>query len=519
MTIRGRLVLTLTALACLLALPAVFGFERLVVLRDIAYELRGRHASAWVALGRLQVGLRELDRRQRAHLAAPDAASRRAMWEALGGAAVPLASLRDAGYDSETAETVAALRRLEAATAELDRHAATGRLSEATDYFFEDVLPSVEAVHTSLEGVAAAIDRRSLGAASRAREITDSASAWLLGGLIAALALALLLGTRLTGALVRPIHRLQEAMATVAGGDLEAPGELPYERTDEIGELARSFRAMTQQLSELTRQRAEFVSILTHDLKTPINVIAGYAGMIQDDLHEALEPDHLAALGAISEQAEALVRQVQHLLDLGRLEAGVFQLIQEDVYLVDLTTGLRRAFEGPAKKWMIGFDVELDPSVPEKIVGDMDRLRSEVLGNLLGNAFKFTEPGGRVEVRMTGEGDGVRIEVSDTGAGIPPHELPRIFDRYYQGREGARSAGAGLGLAIAREVVEAHGGRIEASSRPREGTTFRIWLPRRPPTPEPDREAGADAIAPRSRAFRAAEPAGITAGGNGKPAR
>lgn len=491
MTIRIRLVLTLAAVAWLVALPAIYGLARLATLRDIVYDLQGRHASAWVALGRLDMSLAELDRRQRSHLATPDSASREAMWRSLGRASVQLAYLRDAGYAEETASATEALRRMVRATAELDRQLEADRVGEATDYFFAEVGPVTEAAQVSLDAIASAIDRRSLGAAARASHISASASRWVLVGLLAALFLAIVLGFYGTRALVRPIRELQDAMATVAGGDLDTPADLAYRRGDELGELNRSFRTMTQQLGELTRQRAEFVSIVTHELKTPINVIAGYAGMLRESLEQELSEDDRVALDAISEQVEALVDRVQQLLDLSRLEAGAFRLVREEVYLVDLCTGLERAFEGPARKWMIDFRVELDDSAPEKIVGDMDRLRNEVLGNLLGNAFKFTEPGGRVEVRIRGEGEGVVIQVADSGVGIPPYELPHIFERYYRGKEGARSAGAGLGLAIAREVVEAHGGTIEAESRPRTGTTFLIRLPPTPAgsEPEPD-EAG-----------------------------
>lgn len=491
MSIRSRLVLTLTAVACLLAVPAVYGLARLVSLRDIAYELQGRHASAWVALGQLEMSLRALDRRQRSHLASPDPAARQAMWRALGRASVELDRLRKTDYTEEAVPTAAALRQLERTTGELDRQVEAGRLAEATDYFFAEVSASAGAVQATLDGIATAIDRRSLGAASRASRISASASTWLLVSLVAGLLLAWMLGLGLTRAFVQPIRELEDAMATVASGDLQTPAELAYDRADELGELNRSFRSMTEQLGELTRQRADLVSLVTHDLKTPINVIAGYTGMLKETLYDDLAPEDRVAIDAIAEQVESLVGQVQQLLDLSRLEAGAFRLVQENVYLADLCTGIRRAFEGPARKWMIDFQVELDPSAPEKIVGDMDRLRNEVLGNLLGNAFKFTEPGGRVEVKVRGDGDDVRIQVSDSGVGIPAKELPHIFDRYYQGRAGARSSGAGLGLAIAREVVEAHGGWIEATSRRGSGTIFLIGLPATPPVPE-EPEPGAE---------------------------
>src|SRR5690606_20337418 len=113
----------------------------------------------------------------------------------------------------------------------------------------------------------------------------------------------------------------------------------------------------------------------------------------------------------------------------------------------------------------------------DSIPADADRLRDQVLGNILGNALKFTPEGGRIAVRGWGEDGRFRIEVSDTGAGMPEEQLPHVFDKYYQIGEQARSKGAGLGLAIAHEVVQAHGGTISVTSREGAGTTFRIDLP------------------------------------------
>src|SRR5690606_15105157 len=119
-----------------------------------------------------------------------------------------------------------------------------------------------------------------------------------------------------------------------------------------------------------------------------------------------------------------------------------------------------------------------EPGAPQRLRMDMERIRNEVLGNLLSNAFKFTPEGGRITVLARGADDGVEFEVSDSGVGIPEADLPHIFDKYYQVGRAARRAGAGLGLAIARQIVEAHGGSIAAESQAGAGTTFRVRLPR-----------------------------------------
>src|SRR5690606_40760006 len=115
-----------------------------------------------------------------------------------------------------------------------------------------------------------------------------------------------------------------------------------------------------------------------------------------------------------------------------------------------------------------------EPGAPQRLRMDMERIRNEVLGNLLSNAFKFTPEGGRITVVARGVEDGVEFEVSDSGVGIPEADLPHIFDKYYQVGRAARRAGAGLGLAIARQIVEAHGGSIAAESQAGAGTTFRV---------------------------------------------
>jgi signal transduction histidine kinase len=306
--------------------------------------------------------------------------------------------------------------------------------------------------------------------------------------LVGSLAIALILGFGLTQLVTRPIERLRYAMNRVAEGEFDIGAPIEVGRRDELGDLARSFESMTDQLAELNRLKAEFVSKTSHNLKTPINVIAGYAEMLEDGLYGELDEKQAEAIRGIHEQVEALETQVRQLVDLSRMEAHAFTLRVQQVYLADLLLGVQRSFEALATQKDIYFEISTDPSAPATIFGDEDRLRNEVLGNLLANAFKFTESGGRVSVQATGSPDGLVIEVSDTGLGIESAALDRIFDRYYQTGNGKRAAGSGLGLAIAREVVSRHGGEITVSSEESEGTTFHVILPigGTDPAPEPE---------------------------------
>jgi signal transduction histidine kinase len=254
---------------------------------------------------------------------------------------------------------------------------------------------------------------------------------------------------------------------------------------------------MTHRLAELDRMKAEFMSIATHELKTPINVISGYAELMAERVYGDLSDKQGEALVAIREQTRVLTQLVNQLLDISRLEAGGLRLHVRAVSVVDLFRRVERSFEGLAQRRNIAFSVEIDPSAPATIDADAERLSDQVLGNLISNALKFTPEGGRIAVRVWMDGDALQIEVEDTGTGIPPDKLPYIFDKFYQVGDQARSKGAGLGLAIAHEVVEAHGGTIRAESEVGGGTRFHIALP----------------VAQRSTQL--IEPQPVTAGGHG----
>ena len=301
--------------------------------------------------------------------------------------------------------------------------------------------------------------------------------------LLAALVVALVLGAWTTRAVTRPIRQVQRAMAQVADGEFDVPDGLPYDREDELGGLSRSFRTMTTRLAELDRMKAEFISVASHELKTPLNVIGGYAELLDDGIYGPLEPKQHEALESIQDQTRTLTDLVNQLLDISRIEAGGFRVELMDVESAELFGAVRRMFDPLAKQKRIDFTVDIDDEYPRIMRADPDRLRNEVIGNLLSNAFKFTPEGGAIGVRAyVGTQDRLAIDVHDTGGGIPESELVHIFEKFYQVGE-ARVQGSGLGLAIAREIVEAHGGEISAESSPGRGTTFHILLPRDPAPP------------------------------------
>ncbi len=223
---------------------------------------------------------------------------------------------------------------------------------------------------------------------------------------------------------------------------------------------------MTEQLEELDKLKAEFVSVASHELKTPINVVLGYVQLLAEGLYGPVAPKQQEVLRTVETQMQALARLVKQLLDVSRFEAGGGKLEPRPFGLNEFLNDLEQAFAILAVQRGIRFSVTRDEGLPAHVTWDHDRM-SEVLGNLLSNAFKFTERGGEVELSVEPVKDGVRMGVRDTGAGIPQEQVPHIFDKFFQAsNQPARSMGSGLGLAIAKEIVDAHRGHIQCESTP-----------------------------------------------------
>ena len=476
MKLRTRLLLTLIVIAMLLAGPAIYALNRLSELRRIAGEQRTRHSYALMQQGELTTHIAELDRYERGYIIAASPDQRAGMETALRGARARLDTLSTLGYGNATKATENILTQLEEATRNVVAFIESGRADEATTYF-ENVKPLLTQAQNSVQRVAAAIDERSRQDMISAEEISTSAATTTLAVLLVCLVAAAAFGLYTASSFTRPILRLRRSIGAVAEGNFAVSEDLDIERADEIGDLTRSFSWMTQELRKLDQMKAEFISIATHELKTPINVIGGYAELLDEGLYGTPTPKQREALQTIEEQTRVLTNLVNQLLDISRLEAGGLQLEMQDVVTHDLFARVERSFNVLARKKNIDFKVEVENSVPVTIVADADRLTDQVLGNLLSNALKFTPEGGTIRVRVWGQKDGLHIEVRDTGVGMPADQVPYIFDKFYQVGQHARTAGAGLGLAIARDIVEEHGGTISCDSQQDRGTTFKIALP------------------------------------------
>ena len=305
------------------------------------------------------------------------------------------------------------------------------------------------------------------------------------GALLGAGALALLvslgIGVWAARRLTVPLQRLGSFSGRLAHGHLDA--RVPPAGIDEIDRLGDQFNLMADRLTESLRlleadrdRLREFVADVSHELRTPLAALRTYTelqrdgGMDDETRHEFLDRS--------SEQLSRLEWMSANLLDLSRIDAGIFPL---DVKLGDLREPVRAAVEASAES-AANRQISVTYTAPSTTVAiRFDRERVvQLVNNLVGNAIKFTAPGGTVAVQVLDEAEAAVIEVSDTGPGIQPEELPRIFERFYRGTNvgEARASGSGLGLAIARSIVEMHGGFIEVASVLGEGAVFRVVLPR-----------------------------------------
>jgi signal transduction histidine kinase len=284
-----------------------------------------------------------------------------------------------------------------------------------------------------------------------------------------------------------PLRRLTAASRQLAEGDLSGrvPAVEASEGSTEIADLSRQFNRMADRLEELVaitrrdRDRSrDFLADVSHELRTPIAALRTFNELLQDRAGE--DPATRAEfLEASREQLGRLDWLAQNLLELSKLDSGLVLL---ELRNADLRVTVESAVEQAglaAERRTITLGLDL-PGAPVPIVHDPQRI-AQVVTNLVGNAVKFTPRSGRVHVGLAATPDGARIDVTDTGIGIDPHELPHIFDRFFRGsRSEARSSGSGLGLSIVKSIVDLHHGRISVSSRVGTGSRFEVLLPRDP---------------------------------------
>jgi signal transduction histidine kinase/Na+/proline symporter len=250
--------------------------------------------------------------------------------------------------------------------------------------------------------------------------------------------------------------------------------ELAQER-DRLTKANEKLSKAIDELRNLDRVKGTFLNAVSHDLRIPLTGIMGYAEFLEDGVGGTLSAEQMDFAQQISQQAERMTGLLNELLDFARMEAGKFKVAPRPMSYPDVLNSAVNAFRPAMAKKQLDVAVALAPDLP-LLQADPDRV-IQILSNLLSNALKFTPEGGCIRVRAYPEGRMVVTEVSDTGVGIPPEDLPHMFERFYQSEAGKKAGGTGLGLSITKSLVAAHGGTIEASSSPGEGSTFRFTLP------------------------------------------
>jgi signal transduction histidine kinase len=288
------------------------------------------------------------------------------------------------------------------------------------------------------------------------------------------------------GPLARRIEELRRGTARLAAGDLDT--EVPADGHDELAMLAGDFNRMARELREaaarereMDKARRDLVAAVSHDLRTPIASARALIEAVADGVtgDAEMEARYLASARG---EIEKLGRLVDDLFELSRIDAGMLRLELEEASLRDLISDTLSSFKPRAEDKGVSIIGEVSDGV-DPVLASPPRLQ-RVLDNLLGNALRHTPPGGEIHLRVE-PGDGVaRVEVSDTGEGIAREDLPYVFDRSFRGERsrasGGDDSGAGLGLAIARGLIEAHGGEIGVESHSGHGSRFRFTLLRAP---------------------------------------
>jgi signal transduction histidine kinase len=300
-----------------------------------------------------------------------------------------------------------------------------------------------------------------------------SVNRWLLAGLIAAAGVAVILTAALSRRILRPVEALTEAARRMERGDLSQ--RVAVQTDDEIGQLAHAFNSMADGLARLEQLRRNMVSDVAHELRTPLSNIRGYLEALQDGVTQP-KPE---VIGSLHEEAMLLTRLVNDLQELALAEAGQLKLVLRPTAVEQVVSQVASVMQPTAASKDLTLQTNMQQGLP-LVMADSGRV-AQVLQNLVNNAMSYTPAGGTITVTASPGASAAEVQLSvhDTGIGIAPEHLPYVFDRFYRVDQSRTRAtgGAGLGLTIVRQLVEAHGGHVWAESTLGEGSTFTFTLP------------------------------------------
>jgi len=468
-------------MAAILVAPLFIAYNSLNSMRDALRGVQKQDLDATLLLARIRTAGEELRQAELQLVYATDTGAVGSPDTRMAAAVTSIRALSDSltgfGLANARADIVSTLDQVEA-TIPVEFDAVRRGRGERADSISKRLQPVLLRVDSIVERSGNFLQARTAEKVEFANIEAGNAQQLTTSAFGVAVALAGLIAIWLTTTISRPVRDLESGMEAVADGDFSYHLGIEPMRHDEFGRLAESYQTMVQQLKQLDQLKAEFVSVASHELKTPINVIIGYLQLLQENVYGDLTPKQREICLTLASQAQALSRLVRQLLDVSRFEAGGGKLELRPMPFGPFLAELETTFRVLAIQRSVRFHVDRGPRLPDQVVWDEDRM-SEVLGNLLSNAFKFTERGGTVELSVSASNDLVQMHVRDTGAGIPPQNVPYIFEKFFQAdnQASASAKGTGLGLAIAKTIVTAHGGTIGVESTLGSGTRFSITLP------------------------------------------
>jgi signal transduction histidine kinase len=299
----------------------------------------------------------------------------------------------------------------------------------------------------------------------------------------------LLAGVAINALWLRPIREIINRFQRIQRAEPTPRTPLPVRTQDEVGELTQWFNLFMNKLDDLeqasrianesSRLKSEFLSTMSHEMRTPLNAIEGFTGIMLNGMGVSLEPRARGMLERVAANNQRLLSLVNDFLDLSRIEAGRWEMVERPITPQKLSEQWHKETIGLAEKKGLRLEMKIDPALPATLYGDEDAI-SKIALNLLSNAVKFTEAG-TITLSMQRDGDGGTwsIQVSDTGVGIPPHAHEFIFDEFRQVDMSStrKQGGTGLGLAIVKKMVRLMHGTVSLHSEVGKGSTFTVSLP------------------------------------------